>query len=210
MPAIWQHATSQSAATPAARAACEGEAPGIAELLLQSCSRKQQQSQETPHAAPGFCKGSGSGNSSGLAPSSLVQTCGSAPAGTRLWRLAGFSPRCGAPPCCWAPQRHFRAALPRVFSPPPRPGHRRPGEAASRLLPKTKMAARGACQHGAALPSRARLCGWRRARPRDAFNWAARNLRRRGARPRRERAGDQVTPTPTARPTLPPRGPGGV
>ncbi|OPJ84500.1 hypothetical protein AV530_015900 [Patagioenas fasciata monilis] len=53
------------------------------------------------------------------------------------------------------------------------------------------MAARGACQHGAVLPSCARLCGWRRERPRDAFNRAARDLRRRGARPRRWCAGDQ-------------------
>lgn len=83
--------------------------------------------------------------------------------------------------------------------------------AAPRLLPTTKMAARGPCQHEAALLSRARLYDWRRARPRDAFNSAARDLRREGARPRRGCAGDQVTPAPTpaaagARPTPPSAG----
>lgn len=39
------------------------------------------------------------------------------------------------------------------------------------------MAAWGPHQHDTALPFRVRLYGWCRARPRDAFNRAARDLR---------------------------------
>lgn len=46
------------------------------------------------------------------------------------------------------------------------------------------MAARRARQHDAALPHRSRLYDWRRVRPRDVFNRAARDLRRQRVRPR--------------------------
>lgn len=81
-------------------------------------------------------------------------------------------------------------------------------------LPTAKMAARGAAARSRparlgsappcparprpALPGRARLGGWRLARPRDAFKRAARAPRA-GRTARRGRAGDQVTANPRRR-----------
>lgn len=104
------------------------------------------------------------------------------------WRR-GHSPDSGSRTAA-----HSGAPAPRQG---PRGGRRRRPRP---LLPTAKMAA-------PAPPARPRSSRWRRlygwaAQPRDAFNRAARDLRREGARPRRGRVSDQVTsaPAPALRP----------